>query len=73
MQASLEKRFLTTAAQYQRDSSLDAFDQLGLWWPTSNDRVVVQDDKGSSLIPQHKSYKTDVRINLVPDRDQLVD
>ena len=72
MQASLVKRFSATAAQHQRNSNLDAFDRLGLWWLKSNDFVVVKDDKGSSLIPQRRSYKTDVCVNLASDHEQFV-
>ena len=72
MQASLEQRFASTAARYDRCSNLDAIDQLGLWWLKINDFIVVKDDKGSSLIPQRKEFKHRMCLNLASDLDQFV-
>ena len=71
MRLDMMANFAATAAQFHTFSNLDAIDRMGLRWLKDNDFVVVKDDKGSSLIPQRRTFKESVRIALATDIDQF--
>lgn len=71
MRLDMMASFAATAAQFHTFSNLDAIDRMGLRWLKDNDFVVVKDDKGSSLIPQRRTFKESVRIALATDIDQF--
>lgn len=71
MKSEMMASFATAAARFRSFNNLDAIDRMGLQWLKDNDFIVVKDDKGSSLIPQRKSFKASVKATIVDDKDQF--
>ena len=71
MQAEATAYFAAASAKFKPFSNLDAVDRMGLTWLRTNKYIVVKDDKGSSLIPQLKTFKLGTSVRLASDHEQF--
>ena len=71
LQAEAKAYLAAASAKFKPFSNLDAVDCMGLAWLKTNKYIVVKDDKGSSLIPQLKTFKLGTSVRLASDHEQF--